>query len=175
MEAQSGRGGDSDRAVSQVIGIVMLVGITVVLVGMTGVYVTGFADQNQEPAPRFAGDAEYNASFAGGGQYLNVTHDSGAPLDTDRIYFKIQDAETDAGGTATYEGNVIANQAGTNFTATETVSLNRTAFVDGSGNDLAGSTYLDLSDATVRIIWAAEDSDRTEIIYECEVGSPDCR
>jgi len=46
MVARSGREVGDDRAVSQVIGIVMLVGITVVLVGLTAVYMTGFAEQN---------------------------------------------------------------------------------------------------------------------------------
>jgi FlaG/FlaF family flagellin (archaellin) len=174
MEARSGRVGDSGRAVSHVIGTIVLVSITAVLVGMTAVYMTGFAEGNQEPAPRFATETEYNATFASNGQYLNLTHDSGAPLDTDSIYFKIQGAQTDAGGPASYEGNAIEAQVGAEFTAAETVSLDRTAFVDGSGNNLTGSTSLDLCEAIVRIVWAAEDTDRTEVIYECEVDSSGC-
>jgi len=176
MVVRSGRSDGGDRAVSQVIGIVMLVGITVVLVGLTAVYMTGFSEETQEPAPRLAAETGFNTSLSGEGQYLNITHDGGEPIDTDRIYVKVSGARVDSGGEATYDGSVIADQAGDEFQATETISLNRTAFVDDTGSDLTGSDYLDLTDATVRIIWEIDrdDNDRTEIIYECEVGVPAC-
>jgi hypothetical protein len=87
---------------------------------------------------------------------------------------KMQGAQTDAGGPASYEGNAIETQVGTEFTAAETVSLDRRAFVDDSGSDLTGPTGLDLSEATVRIVWATEDTDCTEVVYECEVDSDGC-
>lgn len=182
MVAQRGPSGGCDRGVSQVIGIVLLVGITVVLVGLTAVSLTDFAEQNQEPAPRFATETEFNDTYAGNGQYLDITHDAGAALDTDSLSVRVDGARvwttSGTGGTitgdATYDGNVIADQVGEEFSATETVTLNRTAFADDAGNDLTGSDYLDLRDATVLVVWENEDGSRTEILYECSVGVPDC-
>lgn len=143
MERRDGRARD-ERGVSQVIAIVLLVSITVVLVGVTAVYLTSFGEENRQPAPQFSPDTEFNQSYTGEGQYLNVTHQSGEPLDTDSVYLRVDGARVSSGGTvtgtATYEGNVVAEQAGDEFTASETVSLNRTAFVDAtSGTDLTGS------------------------------------
>jgi len=176
MVAQTRLDGD-DRSVSPVIGIVLIVAITVVLVGVTAVYLTSFGDENKQPAPRFSPETDFNDTYGGNGQYLNITHHSGDPIDTSSITFKVKDARVRSGGStspAEYTGNVIENQAGSEFVATDTLSLNRTAFVDSSGNPLTGSAYLDLTEATVLIVWENEDGSRTEIIYECEVQEPGC-
>lgn len=178
MEAWDRRLTD-DRGVSQVIAIVLLVGIAVILVGVTAIYFTSFAEENREPPPNVSPDTEFNNTYAAKGQYLNITHQGGERLDTDRVYFRVQDARVYSGGSVTgeasYEGNVLKEQAGDEFAVTETVSLNRTAFVDSSGNPLTGSDYLDLTEATVLLVWKNDEGTRTQIIYRCDVGYPACR
>ena len=163
---------------SPVIGIVLLVGITVVLVGVTAVYLTDVSDETDQPAPRLLVETDYNGSFARNGQYLNLTHESGGKLDTDNIHLDIEDATVRSGGSTTgpaaYDGNAIQSQVGSEFTASETVSLDRTLFVDDSGNALTSSEYVVLDGATVRIVWENEDGSRSEIIYTCEVKEQNC-
>lgn len=172
------RGARDRRGVSPVIGIVLVVAITVVLVGVTAVYLTDVSDETDQPAPRLLVDTDYNGSFAGNGQYLNLTHESGGKVDTDSISLDIEGANVRSGGSVTgpaeYDGNAIQTQAGSEFTASETVSIDRTLFVDGSGNALTGSESVVLDGATVRIIWESEDRSRTEIIYSCVVEEKNC-
>lgn len=168
-----------ERSVSQVIGIVLLVGITVVLVGVTAVYMTNLGGEAQEPAPRFFADTEYEDDFDANGQYLNLTHSKGERLNTNQIRFKVRDAEVRRSSgdraPAEYTGNVFEEQTGDYFESAEEISLNRTSFVDESGNPITGSDHLALGDATVLVVWENKDGTRSEIIYKCQVGVEDCR
>jgi flagellin-like protein len=172
------RGTGDDRGVSPVIGIVLVVAITVVLVGVTAVYLTDVGGETDQPAPRLLVDTDYNGTFAGNGQYLTLTHESGEKIATDSIHLDIEDAKVRSGGSTTgpaeYDGNAIQTQAGSEFTASETVSIDRTLFVDGSGNALSGSEYVMLDGATVRIVWESEDGTRSEIIYSCVIEEKNC-
>jgi hypothetical protein len=71
------------------------------------------------------------------------------------------------------KADAIADQVGDEWTATETLSVNKSVFVDASGNDLASGEYVSLEEATIRIIYERSASETT-ILYECEVGAPEC-
>jgi flagellin-like protein len=172
------RGVGDDRGMSPVIGIVLVVAITVVLVGVTAVYLTDVSDETDQPAPRLLLDTDYNGTFAGNGQYLTLTHESGEKFATDSIHLDIENAKVRSGGSVTgpaeYDADAIQNQLGSEFTASETLSIDRTLFVDGSGNALTGPEHVVLDGATVRIVWENEDGKRSEIIYSCVVEEKNC-
>ena len=70
----------TDRAVSPVIGVILMVAITVILAAVIGVFVLGLADDLGD------GPTQATLSFEGGedegeGPYVNVTHDGGDSLD----------------------------------------------------------------------------------------------
>lgn len=167
------RKGPSDaRAVSQVVGIALLIAIVVLLVGAVGTYLTGFSGELEEPPPRFAPSVKYNDSFVGNAQSLTIAHQSGAVIPTDDVRFRVKDATVhdpsnpSSRTPAVYEGGALDAQAGQNFTVRDVVVLNKTAFRKPNGNPLGSNEYLNLSEAEVRMVWSTADGTRTSIIFE---------
>lgn len=179
MQHRDGRdGGEAPRGVSHVIAVVLLLAITTLLVGVAGVYVTGFGDHVREPAPTFSSTTSFDDRWDPQGQYLNVTHESGDTLETANLRLDVNGAEwyntnTGGRGSATLEPNVIDGHVGDEWTATESLSLDRRNFTDG-GTTLDGNRYVDLGDATVRIVYEPPDAERSEPVYTCHVAFPDC-
>lgn len=63
---------DEDRAVSPVIGVILMVAITVILAAVIGTFVLGLGDQVQQTSPNAQWDWDQNSSDA-----LEVTHEGG--------------------------------------------------------------------------------------------------
>ncbi|MHB9288741.1 type IV pilin [Halobacteriales archaeon Cl-PHB] len=167
-------GGDGirwdDRGVSQVIGVVLLVAITVVLAGTIAALVLGFGGSNPSQSPSFADDTSFDDRLGGNGQYLNVTHDGGAKLDPDHVRLAVDGATVSPGGAdATLASNVFASQVGSEFVATDTLVVDRRAFSNVGANE-----HVDLTGATVRLVYSPGEAEETAIIYECDVAYPDC-
>ncbi|WP_424016675.1 type IV pilin [Halorientalis pallida] len=157
---------EGDRGVSEVVGVVLLIGVTALLVGGVGVYLFQYGDGLPEAGPSFSSSTVYNDSTAGDGQTLRITHESGDPVPTEEVSLRIQDATTESGTPLEYRGNALERQVGEAFTASETLVLDRTAFTTRSGSPVTGSQHLDLGEAAVRIVWTTENGKRSEIIYE---------
>lgn len=172
-------GSTGTRGVSHVVGVVVLLAVTILLIAVVATYVTGFGDTLREPAPSFASTTSVDDRWDPNGQYLNVTHESGATIDTDDVRLDVIGAERvdgPPGGSradADLKDDVIASQVGPELKATETIVVDRRAFTDGAG-DLTGSKRVDLRDATVRIVYDHGPGDRTDVLYECAVATPDC-
>lgn len=180
MQGRTGRdGGLGTRGVSHVIGVALLVAITALLIGVVAVYTTGFAGDLEDPAPTFVTTTAYDDGLAANGQYLNVSHDGGDTVETDDIRLDVDGARVvDSGGTVIDDAELdadLSGQVGSEFAATETVSVNRSSFTDTSGSPLGASEYVDLSDAVVRIIYDHGPGERTDVIYECRPKMPDCK
>lgn len=163
------------------IAVALLIAITTVLVGFMAVFVLGFGSDLEGAAPNFAHSTSFDDTYAANGQYLNVSHESGDAIDTGTIYVDVEgaevvDATTGPTGTeAVVKDGVIAGQVGDRFEVTETIVLNRSSFRKaGAGGPIMGPEYVGLSGATVRIVYAPEEAERTDIIYECDVAYPDC-
>ncbi|WP_435076410.1 type IV pilin [Halococcus sp. AFM35] len=74
----------SRRAVSPVIGVVLIVAVTVVLAAVVGAFVVGVGDAGNAP------EAAITAKF--GNEYpnqINLTHHSGDPLDVTKLTVRI--------------------------------------------------------------------------------------
>jgi len=143
--------GGSERAVSPVIGVILMVAITVVLAAIIGTFVLGLGDQVQPTSPQasFTFDWDGDASpsntelYQGGsddssvsGGELTVTHTSGQTVDGARLSVKDDD-----GGSASpwSSGDVGAGDA-------VTVA--------------AGA------DDTVRVVWTSTDGESTATLRE---------
>ncbi|AZH26515.1 type IV pilin [Haloplanus aerogenes] len=77
-----------DRAVSPVIGVILMVAITVILAAVIGTFVLGLGDQVSDNAPQASFSFEFtdNGGFDGGsGDYVNITHDGGETLDNSTL------------------------------------------------------------------------------------------
>ncbi|WP_193767582.1 type IV pilin [Halorientalis pallida] len=155
-----------ERGVSEVVGVVLLIGVTALLVGGVGVYLFQYGGALEESGPSFSASTTYNDSAIGDGQTLRIVHESGEPVPTGEVSLRIQDATTERGTPVEYDGSALERQVGSAFTSSETVVLDRTAFTTGSGTPVTGSQHLDLGEAAVRIVWTTENDERSEIVYE---------
>ncbi|WP_411967034.1 type IV pilin [Haloferax sp. YSSS75] len=71
-----------DRAVSPVIGVILMVAITVILAAVIGTFVLGLGDQVSETAPQASFSFDYDGSNT-----LTVTHESGEAIDRNLLSF----------------------------------------------------------------------------------------
>ncbi|EMA45499.1 type IV pilin [Halococcus saccharolyticus] len=112
-----------DRAVSPVIGVVLMIAVVVILAAVVGAFATGvFGNQNSAPQASFSYDAANT----------QVVMESGDAIDSGNLYTKVGDSgRSDWGGTDT-SGEVTAGS-----TSDVSVSSDTTVQViwdDGNGN-----------------------------------------
>ena len=70
---------DEDRAVSPVIGVILMVAITVILAAVIGTFVLGLGDQVQQTSPNAQWSWDYSDDE------LNVTHSGGDSVSYERL------------------------------------------------------------------------------------------
>lgn len=155
---------------SEVIGVVLLVAIVVVLAGTVAFVVTGIGDE-REPAPQFSKVEDFDRGEAPNGQYLNVTHGSGETAGTGDLSLVVVDAvvreraDDDVVGDASLKsGAGVAAQVGDEWAVSETLSVDATMF-EGPSGDVQDDEYLDLRQATVRIVWVPENEGSSDVLF----------
>jgi len=138
------RDSGQDRAVSPVIGVILVVAIVVILAAVVGAYATSFGDSGSEPMPNVRLDATYNDDLgAANGEYLNVTMQGGDRAPLAKIDLAVSDATDGSGTPATLTGDPLAT-VGDEFVTRDRFSINATSFDTGN---------LELNDATVTLVW----------------------
>ena len=143
---------DDDRAVSPVIGVILMVAITVILAAVIGTFVLGLGDQVQQTTPQASFSFDTN-STAGGGYYnVTITHESGDSISASNV----EVAGELGGGDSSPESwaNVSAN-TGSN----DEISAGSTAKVDAA------------ADSTLRVVYNNPDSDSSSTLGRFEVPS----
>jgi flagellin-like protein len=147
------------RAISPVVGAVLMVAIVVVLAGVFGGIVIGFQDELREPAPSGGFDHEYVASGAGNTDdrpFVTITHEGGPTVDADDIV--IQD---DSGNTVTWSDV---------WTGGSEVRAGEYVHIDGFGSDSALDPVCDAGQE-YRVI-VRNDEGETLLVDEYEVPAP---
>jgi flagellin-like protein len=148
---------DDDRAVSPVIGVILMVAITVILAAVIGTFVLGLGDQVQQTTPQ----ASFGFDTSNSSQDLTVTHESGDSISS-------SDVKLSSTANFTYQSG------GTNTTS-ETWNT-----MDVSGDVSAGDSvevrYGNWSNAdgdfggeTIRVIYDNPDSDSSSTLGKFEV------
>jgi flagellin-like protein len=89
------RGGTDERAVSPVIGVILMVAITVILAAVIGTFVLGLGENVQSTAPSASFAFDYDSDA--GGDSLTITHESGDAIDPDRVDVVFGSSEEDWG------------------------------------------------------------------------------
>jgi len=128
---------DDDRAVSPVIGVILMVAITVVLAAVVGSFVLGLGNNLPQTAP----NANFQLDFEeeGGDYNVTATHDGGDTVpDSDGLTLNASDSD---GSVARVSQFTLPASAG------DSAEL---------GNVSANST--------VRVIWTAENGDSSEVL-----------
>lgn len=152
---------------SPVISVVLMVAITVILAATAGYVVFGMADETKAVAPQPAITATYDRTTDGDGQALELVFEGGDTLEEQNVYFVLQGAvAVDDSGTESpteLDGNLIQNQIGSETTAGATMTID----ADATTVDTGANEHLDLSDATLRLVWdpASADIQETETIW----------
>jgi len=132
-----------ENAVSPVIGVILIVAITVILSAIVGSFALGLGE-SQDTAPQSSWKTDYTD---GSPDELILTHESGDPMDPDRLYVIISGSPT-AGADGKYQ------LSGATLGVTSEVEAGDEVTIDGNVD-----SGLDLSGATVRLVWEDEDTD----------------
>jgi flagellin-like protein len=132
-----------ERAVSPVIGVILMVAITVILAAVIGTFVLGLGDQVQETAPNTQFSFDYDQSggaespsFGDDGD-LQMTHDGGDSIEASNL--RVTD------GTTSFDGDNADLWSGT-------VSAGDSATASMANGD------------TIRIVWVADGGDQTSTV-----------
>ena len=121
-----------ERAVSPVIGVILMVAITVILAAVIGAFVIGIGD-DQETVPQASWDWDYE----GDGGQLEVTHNGGDTIDGDRL--SVTGAVAD--GEDAFDGDTV--DAGTTETFPDSdVTPDETAVLSWESEDGGTSSVL---------------------------------
>jgi len=142
-----------ERAVSPVIGVILMVAITVILAAVIGTFVLGLG-QNTQSTPQASltiSDANSVYDSANNGTAFDLAHDSGDALKTGDLRIVVRNADSnqiaisyDAGSFGTGDGNVSVNNVevsgATDYTVGDVLTISDSA--GGATQDLSkGAKY----------------------------------
>ena len=134
-----------DRALSPVIGVILLVGITVILVAVVGGLVTDFGS-DVDVAP----NAQLSTNATNGSSNFAITHESGDDLNPETIQVEIDDSSEDMDNLDDAPSGLL--QAGNEITVAK--------------SDI-GSASGDLdSGEEIKVVWVGENGDSREVLLE---------
>jgi len=132
-----------DNAVSPVIGVILMVAITVILAAVIATFVLGLGDQVSNTAPQASFTFEYDEASSGTDE-LTITYDGGDSIDSGSL-------------SAVYSG--ASNAASSPYDSLFSSATNSEVTAgtsDTLGSNIEDSGNLDLSGATVRVIYQGD-------------------
>ncbi|WP_136600820.1 type IV pilin [Salinigranum halophilum] len=150
-----------DRAVSPVIGVILMVAITVILAAVIGTFVLGLGDQVSESAPQAQFTFDFNDEASDGTNtfdIVNITHDGGDAIDPAAVSVDSKLAVGVGAYNSTTGSYADSLEYETDFGVTNDVSAGTTvsiSLLDSEG---------ELNGETIRIIWSSPNSDKTATI-----------
>jgi len=175
---------DDDRAVSPVIGVILMVAITVILAAVIGTFVLGLGDQVQQTSPQASfgfdytpGDRDVDVDSGSSGDEnvpddsLTITHETGDSLSGSQVSLSINGHTAHADDDGSTESVVLEDsstrsgdaQWPTDVSAGNSVTIDRGDFATAAdGGDAA--LNLDLSAATVRVTWSSDTGDSSSTL-----------
>ncbi|WP_435178217.1 type IV pilin [Halorussus sp. AFM4] len=151
--------GDGDRAVSPVIGVILMVAITVILAAVIGTFVLGLGDRVSQASPSATFTFDYTTANDG---TVEIAHDGGEAVKGDQVKVTVGGKAVWDAGTDENSGTLpVSSSWGTgDITAGDSITF----------HDNGGATN-DIQDGmTVKVIWTASGSDKTAVIGESEVN-----
>ena len=133
---------NDDRAVSPVIGVILMVAITVILAAVIGTFVLGLGDSIGDSTPSASIDAEFDGSDT-----VTFTHQSGQNIENANL--RIADSGGNAGTERGLDGATLSNTDGP-FSAGDTIDYDvaddgtaRLVFDSGSTSSTLASVDYD--------------------------------
>lgn len=148
---------EEERAVSPVIGVILMVAITVILAAVIGAFVIGIGD-DQEQVPQASWDTTQSISDDDETLTVTVSHEGGDTINADRLSLEVTDASTDS----TFETT-------TDFADPVTAGVSADATWDGDGEDIRDDDN-DPAGSEVRLVWTSEGGGSTSTLTTYEVN-----
>jgi flagellin-like protein len=137
-----------DRAVSPVIGVILMVAITVILAAVIGTFVLGLGDQVSQTTPNASFSFDYTAESGSNNDTLDIAHSGGDTLEANEVNVSV------TGGGNVTEGSYSWNN---DFSGGDSVSAGSSVTIDGSV--IGSGDPVRLNNATVRVVWQAAEGD----------------
>lgn len=145
----------NERGLSPVVGVILLVGITVLLAATAGAMVLELDGQPTSP-PQAAFDFEYGAD--GSNDSLTVGHVSGNTIPAANVEVVVASARNGSGTVTTRrDWNELASDDVSEVGSGMSVTVSR---------DTLGYSRLSLSRADVTVVWTAPNGDQTFVLSE---------
>jgi len=121
---------DSDRGVSPVIGVILMVAITVILAAVIGAFVLGLGDQVSNNAPQ----ASFSFDFDSDNNNVTVTHNGG-----DNIESSALNVTNSSGGSVAFTEDPVrtGDSVTLNYSTGDTIRVIWSNPAGGSSNTLA--------------------------------------
>jgi len=181
---------DDDRAVSPVIGVILMVAITVILAAVIGTFVLGLGDQVQSTTPQASFGFDQTTETVTQGdtdtfKAVTVTHQTGDSISESDISVTVAGSQafevtnTSSGSDQSRLANPWDDSdekvsAGSSFTvlavASGEAAVNDPVTVDSSGGYTSGSNVVGLSSGDViRVVYDSPDSDSSSTLGKKEV------
>jgi flagellin-like protein len=135
-----------DRAVSPVIGVILMVAITVILAAVIGTFVLGLGDQVSESAPQAQFTFDQSGDAGTASATLTITHDGGDAIESADLIINIAGSDASGDVTSTFPSEVVAGSSAT---------------VDISSGYSSGDE--------VRIVWNSPNSDKSATIGQYQL------
>ena len=153
---------DDDRAVSPVIGVILMVAITVILAAVIGTFVLGLGDQVQQTTPR----TSFGFDTADQKTNVTITHESGDTI-------AASDLNVTTAVNFSWEDNPGANKTSAGWDTIDTDAGDVTA---GSSVTIGAGNYTVSGDEsfageTIRVVYNSADSDTSSTLGRFEVPS----
>jgi flagellin-like protein len=154
-----------DRAVSPVIGAVLLIAVTVILVATSGALLMNMSEEPEVTRPDMSFDFEYGTE--NGDEVLDIVHEGGDKLTTGQVEVIVEDATYT--GSDDPNGRYTAEQLGISdpeIKAGNDIRVKDECLFDGAGGCTAPETSdeLDLSGAYVKVVWTSENGEKSFIL-----------
>ncbi|ELZ75814.1 hypothetical protein C454_19199 [Haloferax gibbonsii ATCC 33959] len=145
------------RAVSPVIGVILMVAITVILAAVIGTFVLGLGDQVGDTAPQasFAFDYDNDGGTVNEAQ-VTITHESGSAIDAARLKVTVDGTEVDTADSGdAFEFRPAATDG---FSGTVSAGTSVTIEKTADNSDWAGEV--------IRVVWTSESGSNSATLQK---------
>jgi len=170
---------DDDRAVSPVIGVILMVAITVILAAVIGTFVLGLGDQVQSTTPQASFGFDQGTEEIDGGDFtsVTVTHETGDTIDAADLSLSVngEDAYGIESGNVSFlfdSGDISAGSSATIVASTNEDVAISDEYSNASGDlnidGVSGDVSLSEGD-TIRVVYNSADSDSSSTLGKRDV------
>ncbi len=132
---------DDERAISPVIGVILMISLAVIVASMVGGFTLGMGDNIQQQPPDAGFTFDYNANAG----TITVTHDGGQPFTEDNTQ------------------SLIVRQTGSTTASVVWVDGSTGSFPVTAGDQIAPSFTL-VSGDEIRVVWLSADGSSTDTL-----------